>query len=134
MVLVFAAVFDVVYFYASRVFWALGRAFGVRGAEVALVVLLFGVAWLAFEFKRRQQGWYGLCEIGFGITSGATVAATMVPGSSTLPQWMALVGCGYIIVRGMTNVRELREKKIANERVISTSGRMPSTDRWSSSN
>jgi hypothetical protein len=126
MVLIFAAVFDVVYFYVSRMFWALGSAFGVRGAEAALVVLVFGAAWLAFQFKMRQQGWYGLCEVGFGIGSAATVARTMVPGSSTLPQWMALVGCGYVMVRGMTNVRELREKKMAKEGIISTSVPIPS--------
>jgi hypothetical protein len=39
-----------------------------------------------------------------------TIAFSMVPGSSTLPQWVGLFGCAYIIVRALSNMIEAVER------------------------
>lgn len=104
----------VIFRYGTATFWYLGQVLGRRGAEFILVFLVLIVAGLAYKLKKRQQGWYGLAEIIFGVVSAANIAFSMVPGSSTLPQWVGLFGCTYIIVRGLSNVTEVVERRSKN--------------------
>ena len=104
MAVVFLAVLEVTFRYGAKTFLYLGHVLGRKGAEFVLVFLVLIVAVLAYELKRRQQGWYGLTEIVFGVGSAANIAFSMVPGDTTLPQWVGLFGCTYIVVRGLSNV------------------------------
>jgi hypothetical protein len=99
------------YRYGTKIFWFLGRVLGRRGAEIVLVFFICVIGWLAHRFKQWQQGWYGLTEIVFGVVSAANIAFTMIPGSSTMPQWVGLFGSTYIIVRGLSNVSEVTSRK-----------------------
>jgi hypothetical protein len=99
------------YHYGSKIFWFLGKTLGKGGADSVLVLVVCGVGYLAHRFKQWQQGWYGLTEIGFGVISAANVAFTMIPGNSTLPQWIGLLACIYITVRGLGNLNEVIERK-----------------------
>jgi hypothetical protein len=102
--------------YGTKTFWYLSQVLGRTNAQLVLVVLVFVVAALAFALKQRQQGWYGLTEIVFGGWSAVTIAFSMVPGCSTLPQWVGLFGCAYIIVRGLSNATEAVDRKLKRVR------------------
>jgi hypothetical protein len=111
-------VIGLTYRYGTKTFWFLGKVLGTRGAEIVLVLFVCAIGWLAHRFKQWQQGWYGLTEIVFGVISAINVAFNMIPGSSTLPQWVALFGSTYIIVRGLGNLSEvIRRKKDATFKV-----------------
>jgi hypothetical protein len=101
------------YRYGTKTFWFLGKVLGRRWAEIVLVFFVCGVGWLAHRFKQWQQGWYGLTEIIFGVVSAGNIAFSMIPGSSTMPQWVALFGSTYIIVRGLGNLSEVTRRKRA---------------------
>ena len=101
--------------YGPKLFVYAGRVLGVRGAEILIIVIIFGAAWLAHEYKRKQQIRYGLLEVAFGILAVTNVALGMIPGSSTLSQGVALVASGYIIARGLNNVRDGRAEKLRIE-------------------
>jgi 4-hydroxybenzoate polyprenyltransferase len=118
-------VLQVTFRYGSKTFWYLGQILGRSAAEVVLIFLVLLVAALAYALKQRQQGWYGLTEIIFGTGSVGNIAFSMVPGSTTFPQWVALFGCAYIIVRGLSNVKEVVDRKYnsARETDGSTSSR-----------
>lgn len=113
----FLFVLQATFRYGTKTFWYLGQVLGRSYADLIVLFLVFTVAVLAYELKQRQQGWYGLTEIVFGAGSAANIAFSMVPGSSTLPQWVGLFGCAYIIVRGLSNVTEAvhRRFKVARE-------------------
>jgi hypothetical protein len=113
----FLFVLQATFRYGTKTFWYLGQVLGRREAQLILVLLVFIVAGIAYELKQRQQGWYGLTEIAFGLGSATNIAFSMVPGSSTLPQWVGLFACTYIIVRGVSNLTEGvdRRYKIARE-------------------
>jgi hypothetical protein len=96
--------------YGPKTFWYLGQVLGRRDAELILVFLVLVVAAIAYALKQGQQGWYGLTEIVFGAVSAANIAFSMVPGNSTLPQWVGLFSCTYIIVRGVSNATEAVER------------------------
>jgi hypothetical protein len=114
------------YRHGSKTFWFLGKHFGRRGAEIVLVLFVCAIGWLAHEFKQRQQGWYGLTEIVFGVASAVNVALGMVPGASAMTQWVALFGCTYIVVRGISNVSEVVR---GNKSVIAKDSSTPSVNR-----
>jgi hypothetical protein len=98
------------YRYGSKTFWFLGRMLGRRRAEIVLVLFICVIGWLAHRFKQWQQGWYGLTKIVFGVVSATNIAFTMIPGSSTMPQWVGLFGSTYIIVRGLSNVSDVTSR------------------------
>jgi hypothetical protein len=102
----FLFVLQATFRYGTKTFRYLGQVLGRTNAELVLVILVFVVAGIAYQLKQRRQGWYGLTETAFGAGSACTIAFSMVPGCSTLAQWVALFGCTYIIVRGVSNVIE----------------------------
>jgi hypothetical protein len=116
LVIGFVFLLQATFRYGTKTFWYLGQLLGRRQAEFLLVFLVLIVAGLAFALKKSHQGWYGLIEIIFGVGSAANIAFSIVPGSSTLPQWVGLFGCTYFIVRGLGNVDEVVERRIKNAR------------------
>ena len=110
----FLFVLQATFRYGTKTFWYLGQVMGRKSAELVLVCLVLVVAAIAYELKQRRPASYGLIEIGFGLGSTTNIAFSMVPGSSTLPQWVGLFGCTYIFVRRLTNVTEAVESRFKN--------------------
>jgi 4-hydroxybenzoate polyprenyltransferase len=79
---------------------------GIHGVQLVLsgIVVLFG--FLAYEVKKKKQLWYGRVEICFGIGSAIALSFSVSPGDIHLTQWASLVGCIYVIARGMNNVND----------------------------
>ncbi len=78
-----------------------GRKLGAHIAQTILasVVLATGVG--AHWFKRKHKGWYGVTEIIFGSVLAFRVTLAMSIGQAVLSQWTALIGCAYVIARGL---------------------------------
>jgi hypothetical protein len=104
--------------HGAKLFFYLGRLLGVRGAQVVLIVCVCVTGWFAHEYKRRQQIRYGMLEVLFGVVSAVSVGFSMIPGNSTLTQWVALVGSGYVIARGLNNVSDGRTEKLRIEAIL----------------
>jgi hypothetical protein len=102
--------------YGPGVFSFCYRIFGLYGAQggVALLVVLVGFA--AHRFKQKRQRWYGLTEVAFGAVSGVSICFRLAPGASMFSQWAALVGCTYVIARGLNNIAEAKMKGIMDVR------------------
>ncbi len=71
---------------------------------LAAGVVIPGV--LAFLFKKKDQFLYGVTETAFGVASGFTLVFSAPPNEIHLTQWASLIGCVYIIARGIGNVNE----------------------------
>jgi hypothetical protein len=56
---------------------------------------------------------YGTVEIIFWIVSGFSIAFSLQPDKPWMPQGATLVGCAYVIARGMNNVHEAKPKPVS---------------------
>ena len=82
---------------------------GLYGAQaiVALAVIAIGVG--AHKLKQKKQRWYGRIEVAFGAAAAVNLCFTLLPGQSLFSQWAALIGCAYIIARGLGNYTDAKE-------------------------
>jgi len=113
----FAGILIAVWF-AVRLVWNHGPAWfafashilGIYGAQstTAAAVIVAGVC--AHWFKQKKQKWYGMVEVAFGGVAGWSICFTLAPGQALFSQWAALVGCAYVIARGLNNWAEANEK------------------------
>ena len=92
--------------------WAT-RILGLHGIQITLLTSVIAIGWIAHKFKMRNQLWYGVVEIFFGIGSGASVSFSMSPGRAMFAQLVTLAGCAYVVARGFNNVTEARAKLAA---------------------
>jgi hypothetical protein len=81
-------------------------------AIIGVVVCLMGIA--AHYFKRINQRAYGVVEIVIGAASGFSIAFALSADHITLPQWASLIGCSYVVARGLNNVYDAK-KEISEE-------------------
>jgi|SRR5882724_10695353 len=94
-----------------RVFESLENLVGLHPVQVLLCFTVMGAGAYAFWFKRRNQLWYGIVEVMFGSASGVAVAFGITSTKASLSQWATLVGCAYVIARGLNNCAEAEERK-----------------------
>lgn len=90
---------------SSTVKW-LSSIVGVYGVQFIIAVVVIVSGFLAFSFKRKYRFWYGMVEIGFGISSAITLAFSATPSEMHLSQWSSFAGCVYVIARGRNNVND----------------------------
>jgi hypothetical protein len=101
--------------YASRVFATLIHAVGLHLAQIVVSIGVISAGILGHWFKRKNQRWYGFVEVVFGSASGIVIGFTMFAGQPLLTQWVTLVGCAYVISRGLNNMSEAKAKAIRAE-------------------
>jgi uncharacterized membrane protein YjjB (DUF3815 family) len=80
-------------------------------AIVGLTTTLVG--FLAHWFKRKNQRIYGRVEMAFGMVPGFAIASAINPERPLLPQCVSLVGCAYVIARGLNNISDANAKALA---------------------
>jgi len=76
------------------------------GSETLLALVIIGAGFIAFGFKKINLLFYGMVEVAFGISSALTLAFSGLPSELHLSQWTSLVGCVYVISRGMSNISD----------------------------
>jgi hypothetical protein len=73
---------------------------------VWLTLILLG--YLAYYFKRRSLGYYGIIEVFVGIAGGFTAISKLTLDTPAL--WFALAASAYVVVRGTGNVGDAVNK------------------------
>jgi hypothetical protein len=92
------------------------------GPKIIVVGALLALALVLYVFRDRKPKYYGLVEIGFGITMGinALFSHPAPNGADTISNqsmqmFLGATGAVYLIVRGMDNAtkprRDVREKR-----------------------
>jgi hypothetical protein len=97
--------------YGSRLFGILTHTIGLHLAQIVVSAGVIAAGFLGHWFKGRNQWWYGFVEVIFGSASGVVVGFTMFAGQPLLTQWVTLVGCAYVISRGLNNISDSKKKK-----------------------
>ena len=86
---------------------------GIQNTQIIIGVAAIVVGVLAYQFKRRNQKWYGVVEVAVGALSALAVAANISPGKLELAKWSTLAGSAYVIARGLSNYVDANQKKTA---------------------
>jgi hypothetical protein len=89
----------------------LTHTIGLHLAQIVVSAGVIAAGFLGHWFKGRNQWWYGFVEVIFGSASGVVVGFTMFAGQPLLTQWVTLVGCAYVISRGLNNISDSKKKK-----------------------
>jgi len=86
---------------------------GAHFTQMFVAGIVIGAGWSAAIFKRRNQLWYGYVEVFFGVMSAIAIVsrtnfAAVEFATLSLAQFGGLVGCIYVVARGLTNIREAK--------------------------
>jgi cation transport ATPase len=103
-----AAIFVIILSYGSRTYEVITGEFGEHAVQIAiaLVTILIGVGVHFFRIKNLTL--YALVEIAFGVASAFVISAGLSTAGRFLPRVAALVGCAYIVGRGLENLEKAR--------------------------
>ena len=93
--------------------WA-SDVLGTHPTQLIIGVMVAASGWLAHWFKGRDQRWYGIVEVFFGAASGFAIALSIDSNKPWPPQAATLVGCAYVIERGLNNMRVAKTRLEAN--------------------
>lgn len=85
-------------------------ALGPHIVQIGIGVIVVGFGIGAHWFRRLNQRWYGMVEVVFGAVSGFTIAFSMIPSRPAPSQWASLVGCAYVVARGLNNMSDAKAK------------------------
>jgi hypothetical protein len=86
------------------------RAIGPHLTQFIIGASVVFIGFAAHWFKGKSQRWYGRVEVLFGIASGFSIALNLSADHAWLPQGATLVGCAYVIARGLNNSSEAKAK------------------------
>ena len=81
---------------------------GTHGTQVVIGTGICLMGFGAHAFKKHNQFLYGVVEVIFGGSSAFAVALGISSRSATPSQWATLVGCAYVIARGLNNVSDAK--------------------------
>lgn len=99
-----AAVFVVVYYYGDIAYDTVATELGEHVAQIAIAVVAVTIGACMHWFKRQNLMLYALIEIAFGVASAFSVSQSMNMSTVMLTQVAALVGCAFIVSRGLDNL------------------------------
>ena len=90
--------------------WAM-QTLGLQAAHLLLAASVISLGIGAFFFKTDYQPAYGVVELLFAAV-GAVIAARQIhPGGDWSGQIATLIGCVYIVSRGLGNIKDGLEAK-----------------------
>ncbi|HUA33599.1 MAG TPA: hypothetical protein VMA09_08330 [Candidatus Binataceae bacterium] len=99
-----AAVFVVFYYYGDIAYDKVAAELGEHVAQIAIAVVAVATGAFMHWFKRRNLMLYALIEVAFGVASAFSISQSMNTSSILLTQVAALVGCAFIVSRGLDNL------------------------------
>ncbi len=82
------------------------QACGVAVSHLLLATLVMALGVSAFIFKSKYQRTYGIVEVLFAGVAAVVAARQIKVGQDWSGQLATLVGCIYIVSRGLSNVRD----------------------------
>ena len=91
---------------------------GIHLTQVLTAVIVVAVGFGAHRFKQVNKLWYGRNEVLFGVISAVFVVSRIDFGavefkSLSLAQFGTLVGCAYVVARGLNNVSEAKAERLS---------------------
>jgi hypothetical protein len=97
-----------------------------------VAVTVVSAGWSAHHFKRLNQLVYGYVEVFFGTISAIAIVsrtnfAAVQFTTLTLAQYGALVGCAYVVARGLNNVQDSRDRQRTGETETETTSSIQRT-------
>lgn len=98
--------------YGKSTYLYLVRVVGPHRTQFIIWLGICAVGLVAHYFKRMSQRWYGMVEVIIGVASAFSIAIGLAPDRISLAQWSSLVGCAYVIARGMNNVYDATTKSL----------------------
>jgi len=116
MVLIF---FDmIIENFEPRVFHFVTGAVGLHSTQFIVAMLVVAAGFGAHRFKQTSKLFYGYSEVAFGVLSAVLVVTRInfVAAefrSLSLAQYGTLVGCAYVVARGLNNISEAKQEKTA---------------------
>src|ERR1700680_4558093 len=87
----------------TSAFTYLVHKYGVKEAQFVVMGVVVAAGFAAFFFKRRSQLTYGLVELCFGCLSSIRISLSLGTDLHYSSKWAELVGCAYIVARGLSN-------------------------------
>jgi uncharacterized membrane protein (GlpM family) len=78
------------------------------GAQAIVATVVFGMGVVAHWFKRMNQRWYGMVEVMLGAAAAVNISVRLMPGQTLLSQWEGLIGCAYVVARGLSNCSDAK--------------------------
>lgn len=111
ILMLIAGILEYAIWLGPKVFAFVYRVVGPYGAQGGTAVLVFVCGIAAHWFKRKNQRWYGRVEVLVGALSGIRICFSLAPHTSMFSQSVALVGCAYVIARGLNNITEANGKR-----------------------
>jgi len=112
----FAAMLAFVKMYGYRIYAYSVQVLGTHFTQLMIGFIVIACGWMAHRFKRKNQVRYGAVEVIFGAVSAFAIASSLSPASRMLGPLTSLIGCAYVIARGMSNVSEGKLKRDAETR------------------
>ena len=91
---------------------------GTKHSGEALGLTVVAVGYVAHRFKRISQRWYGVVEVAFGVASGFAVAFSIYTPSPSVTQWATLIGCAYVLTRGLNNVYDASQSELVEPQTL----------------
>lgn len=92
---------------------------GVYYAQLVVASIIVTIGIGASYFKRWNQLWYGLVEMGFGASYAFATALKADPSHLIQSQWTTLAGCAYIVARGLNNAMDAKTIKFPRPSSVS---------------
>jgi hypothetical protein len=112
--------------YDQKLLSFLTRTVGPHFTQFLVAVTVIAVGWGAHLFKRRNQLVYGYVEAFIGVMSAIAIVsrtnfAAVQFTTLTLAQYGTLVGCAYVVARGLNNVQDAKDRNRQGETEITSS-------------
>lgn len=98
---------------AHRWFESIVLLVGIHKAQLLVFFTIISLGVVAHGIKRLNQSNYGMLEIVFGAVSAFSISSNMKPGEPLFGKWAVLIGCAYVIARGLNNVHDARARAVA---------------------
>lgn len=81
---------------------------GVQGTQYVIAASVIGAGIAAYFFRKTSQYIYRLVEVLFAAIAAIRISLRLQPQQILFTEWVALVGCAYVVARGVSNMSEAR--------------------------
>lgn len=110
---------------APQIFHFLTSTLGLHAAQILVSIIVLFAGWCVHTLRQWSKLYFGMMQIGFGVVSAVVVVSavnlTSINLSNvSLAQLVTLLGCVFVIGRGLTDCHEARHPKesaVASDKV-----------------
>ena len=97
----------------------LEQRIGIQRTQYVIAASVVSAGITAHFFRKAHRLLYGLIEVAFAGIAAIRISPHLQPQQILFTQWVALVGCAYVVARGLNNVSEARRKATNRAKAVS---------------